>query len=71
MQDPIYAKIESTPRPTLFAASGFVLLAAVGLWVSSLAELLLSDANMAVVNALYSIRSSHPQILYMFWYCCC
>jgi len=53
MQDPIYAKIESTPRPTLFAASGFVLLAAVGLWVSSLTELLLPDANMAVINALY------------------
>ena len=53
MQDPIYAKIESTPRPTLFAASGFVLLAAVGLWVSTLLELLLPEAGMALINALY------------------
>ena len=55
MQDPIYSKIEATPRPTLFAASGFVLLAAVGLWVSSLLELLLSNASMALINALYYI----------------
>jgi len=53
MQDPIYAKIESTPRPTLFAASGFVLLAAVGLWVSTLLELLLPNAGAALINALY------------------
>ena len=53
MQDPIYAKIESTPRPTLFAVSGFVLLAAVGLWVSTLLELLLPNAGAALINALY------------------
>jgi len=53
MQDPIYAKISSTPRPTLFAASGFVLLAAVGLWVSTLLELLLPNAGAALINALY------------------
>lgn len=53
MQDPIYSKIESQPRPTLFAASGFVLLAAVGLWISTLLEFLLPDASMAIVNALY------------------
>ena len=53
MQDPIYSKIENQPRPTLFAASGFVLLAAVGLWISTLLELLLPDASMAIVNALY------------------
>ena len=53
MQDPIYAKIESTPRPTLFAASGFVLLAAIGLWVSTLLELLLPNAGAALINALY------------------
>ena len=53
MQDPIYSKIERQPRPTLFAASGFVLLAAVGLWISTLLELLLPDASMAIVNALY------------------
>lgn len=53
MQDPIYNRINSEPRPTLFAASGFVLLAAVGLWISTLLELLLPDASMAIVNALY------------------
>ncbi len=53
MQDPIFSKIENQPRPTLFAASGFVLLAAVGLWISTLLELLLPDASMAIVNALY------------------
>lgn len=55
MQDPIYSKITSTPRPTLFAASGFVLLAAAGLWVSSLLEVLLPNASMALINALYYI----------------
>lgn len=56
MQDPIYSKIEGQPRPTLFAASGAVWVAAVGLW---LAELILarlpasfSDA-MALENAVY------------------
>lgn len=53
MQDPIYTKIESTPRPTLFAASGFVLLAALGLWVSTLVELLLPNAGVAVINGIY------------------
>lgn len=53
MQDPVYEKIESTPRPTLFAASGLVLLAAAGLWVSTLLELLLPGASMALINALY------------------
>ncbi len=53
MIDPLYSKIESTPRPTLFAASGFVLLAAAGLWISTLFELLLPEASVAVVNALY------------------
>ena len=53
MQDPIFSKIENQPRPTLFAASGFVLLAAVGLWISTLLELLLPDASMAIVHALY------------------
>ena len=53
MQDPIYNRMNSEPRPTLFAASGVVLLAALGLWISSLAESLLPDASMALVNALY------------------
>ena len=41
MQDPIVARIENTPRPTVFAACGLVLLAAIGLWVSELAVNLL------------------------------
>lgn len=53
MQDPIYNRIESQPRPTLFAASGVVLLAAAGLWISSLVESLLPEASIALVNALY------------------
>ena len=53
MQDPIYNRIKSQPRPTLFAASGVVLLAAVGLWISSLVESLLPDAGIALVNVLY------------------
>ena len=57
MQDPIYTKIESTPRPTLFAASGFVLLAALGLWVSTLVELLLPNAGVAVINGIYYLPS--------------
>ena len=52
MQDPIVSKIENTPRPTLTAASGFVLLAAVGLWVSELLLNLLSvgAASIAAVE---------------------
>lgn len=53
MQDPIYDKIEGTPRPTLFAASGFVLLSVAGLWISTAIESLLPDAGMAAINALY------------------
>ena len=53
MQDPIYNRIEGTPRPTLFAASGFVLLAVVGLWASVLVEFLLPNPGIALVNALY------------------
>ena len=66
MQDPIYAKIESTPRPTLFAASGFVLLASEGLWISVLLELLLPDADAALINALYYLPFTVlPVALYM------
>ena len=53
MQDPIYSKISSTPRPTLFAASGFVLLATAGLWISALTEQLMPEASVALINALY------------------
>ena len=53
MQDPIYSKITSTPRPTLFAASGFVLLAVIGLWISTLVEVLFPNSGIALVNALY------------------
>lgn len=53
MQDPIYNRIEGIPRPTLTAASGFVLLAAAGLWVSVLVELALPGASLVLQNLLY------------------
>ena len=56
MQDPIYDRIENTPRPTLFAASGFVWLAALGLWLSELAVMLLRGLfpmGEALEGALY------------------
>ncbi len=53
MQDPIQNRIESIPRPTLTAASGFVCLAAVGLWASMLAGAALGASDMALLNALY------------------
>ena len=54
MNDPIYAEIENRPRPTLFAASGMILLAAVGLWVMELAlSLLAPGAGMLAANAVY------------------
>ena len=53
MIDPIYSRIENTPRPTLTAASGFVCLAAVGLWASMLAGSALGTSDMALLNALY------------------
>lgn len=65
MQDPIYAKIESTQRPTPFAACGLVLLAAVGLWVSSLVEIALDGAGMALADALYYLPFvALPLLLY-------
>lgn len=56
MQDPIYTRIESLPRPTPFAASGLLLLAAVGLWLSELAATLLGSVlpvGEALASALY------------------
>ncbi len=53
MQDPIYSRIESQPRPTLTAASGFICLAVAGLWVSTLAEVALNVSGMALLNAIY------------------
>lgn len=54
MQDPVFNRIESQPRPSLSAASGLVLLAVVGLWVSTLAELALPVGNaMTLINLLY------------------
>lgn len=45
------------PRPTLFAASGLVLLAAIGLWVTNLAATLLPDGEpmglMLTINIIY------------------
>ena len=66
MNDPIYAKIESTPRPTLFAASGFVLLAVLGLWASTLAGLALGSNDIWLANALYYLPFViAPVALYM------
>ena len=53
MNDPIQNRIEGIPRPTLTAASGFVLLSVAGLWLSSLAELALNVRGMAILNAIY------------------
>ena len=56
MQDPIYSEIENRPRPTLFAASGLILLAAVGLWAAEMALILLPagmEGWMSVANAVY------------------
>jgi len=56
MQDPIYSQITDTPRPTLTAASGFVWLAAIGLWLAELVLLALPEGirgSMAVQNAAY------------------
>ena len=55
MEDPVYNRIESQPRPSLFAASGFVLLAALGLWLSELALGLVPDFadSLTLENAVY------------------
>ena len=69
MQDPIYSRIESTPRPTLFAASGFVWLAAAGLWITELALMLLQGVlpqGVALENALYYLPFvALPMFFYM------
>ena len=55
MTDPIYNRIEGQPRPSIFAASGLILLAAVGLWASDLLLGLLGadgGAAMALENAV-------------------
>ena len=55
MQDPIYSEIEGRTRPTLFAASGLILLAAVGLWAVELALALLPAGGdvYTAANLLY------------------
>jgi len=68
MQDPVYSKIEGTPRPTLFAANGLIWLAAIGLWVSELAACLLPQTHgaLAMVNmAYYLCFVALPIALYM------
>ncbi|MBR1820771.1 MAG: CPBP family intramembrane metalloprotease [Clostridia bacterium] len=55
MIDPIYNRIEGTKRPSLTAASGFVLLAALGLWASVLIELALPSAGIVLSNLLYYV----------------
>lgn len=54
MQDPIYEKLTKEPRPTLFATGVLLLLATLGLWLSSLLELALpQSASPLVINASY------------------
>lgn len=53
MQDPIYEKLNRVPRPTPFAACGLILVAALGLWLSALLELVLPEADAALVNLAY------------------
>ena len=54
MREPVYSKIEDSARPTLFAANGFILLAAVGLWASALIDLALPlKSSLVLANALY------------------
>ncbi len=69
MQDPIVSKIENTPRPTLTAASGFVLLAALGLWVTELLANLLAvgaDGLALAECALYYLPFlALPVVIYM------
>ena len=57
------------PRPTLFAASGFVLLAVIGLWVCSLLALLMPGASLLTVSGVinvvyYSLFAVLPIALY-------
>ena len=53
MIDPIYSRIEDTPRPTVIAACGLVCLAALGQWASMLIGVLLGSANLVLLDALY------------------
>lgn len=56
MYDPIYNRIEGQSRPSIFAASGLILLAALGLWISELALgfLPVTEDNWAILeNAAY------------------
>ena len=56
MTDPVYNRIEGLPRPSIFAASACILLAAVGLWVAELALGWLpvgAEDRMAAENAVY------------------
>ena len=56
MLDPIYNRIEGQARPGIFAASGFILLACFGLWLSQLALGLIGAEGAgltALENAVY------------------
>ncbi len=66
MQDPVYAQITGKMRPSLFAASGLILLACAGLWLSSLLELALApDAPALLVNAAYYLPfMALPMLVY-------
>ncbi len=67
MQDPIYNRIVNTKRPSVFAASGLVLLAAIGLWASSLAASLLpEDSALTAASLLYYLPfAALPVALYL------
>ena len=67
MEDKVYNEIVGKSRPTPFAASGLVLLAALGLWLSGLLALLApASANREVLlNALYYLPFiGLPMLLY-------
>ena len=65
MQDPVYAQITEKKRPSLFAASGLLLLACAGLWLSSLLELALPEGGGVLLNAAYYLPFiALPLLLY-------
>lgn len=53
MQDPVYNRIVQTPRPSLLAANGLLLLAAAGLWLFSLSSPALVGGSVELWAALY------------------
>ena len=65
MQDPICDSIENQPRPSVFSACGLVLLAGVGLWISSLIDVALAGSGALLLNAAYYLPFiALPMLLY-------